>query len=173
MASGINRAPLGLQSLLDTKSLGQNPDALSELVRPIVDLGPFWWAQRRWRAIEAEAATAAIGGILGTRITIPNQEVWLVPSLSARLVSGGAEGRVGFHVRALIDSPVGAAAQTALASWYNNNQFGALGETVQSVYTAPYPMLFPAGTVFEIFNGFTLAAAGTFRLSVCALNLAI
>lgn len=174
MASGINRAPLGLQSLLGTKALGQNPDALSELVRPIVDLAPFWWAQQRWQVSQTvDPGTFAVGEITSLRITVPQNEVWLVPYAHMRAIYGVATTKSGFHISTLIDSTLGAAGECALAEWYFNNTCDNALDTQYCVYQPPYPMFWPAGTVFTGFNDRALGIGAIWNLSVTRLPLRI
>lgn len=43
--SRINRPPVGLQGLLDSQNFGENPSELGQIVRPTVDLFPFYATQ--------------------------------------------------------------------------------------------------------------------------------
>ena len=71
---GINRQPRGLLDFLQVQAGGNNPDQLSETVRPVVDIEPFYSLDRIFAAEEAISMT---GGQLEF-IEIPEGEVWKV-----------------------------------------------------------------------------------------------
>jgi len=89
MMKPIQTIPMGLLSLLQLKQQGQNPDTLSEVVNPVVDLLQFWL---QYQSIDI--TTALFGGQVsrtvptaGTGIygynapgpaTVPPNQLWWI-----------------------------------------------------------------------------------------------
>lgn len=72
----LNKTPIGLLSLLESKTEGTNPSELGELVRPTVDLLPFWSTD-----LTAETFSGPFAGLDSeVGVLVPDGEVWLVQS---------------------------------------------------------------------------------------------
>lgn len=110
----INRVPQGLLGLLDTKTLGKNPDDLLSTVQPTIDLKALFLANSGLTGtavIEAGIVAGDIGNVVAT-VTVPAGELWWVQSVASDVVVGpggaGAEYGIspvivtatgfGFHV---------------------------------------------------------------------------
>lgn len=74
----INKQPSGLSNFLGVQSGGQNPDDLSSIVRPVIDIEPFYTPDRL-RAV-SEAFSLNEGQI--DFVEVPAGEVWKVVNLS-------------------------------------------------------------------------------------------
>lgn len=57
----IQRTPLGLLSLLDSKAGGVNPSALSDIVQPVFDIEPLYGLSSRGSATDQIAAGYGVG----------------------------------------------------------------------------------------------------------------
>lgn len=99
----IQRYPRGLLDLLGSKSSGQNPVVLSEVVQPIIDVGQLYQVD----LAEARSATTAAAnltgayGVTGTNLTVPAGEVWLLHNLSLAANTNLAAGE-SYQVRGAI-----------------------------------------------------------------------
>jgi len=80
MAFKLNRIPAGLLSFFQVKSDGNNPNAIEESVRGVVDLAPFYWTDVVLKSVTA-SQTLVDGNDVGTavaEINIPQNEIWAV-----------------------------------------------------------------------------------------------
>lgn len=68
----INRQPSGLSDFLQVQAGGQNPNDLSQGVRPTIDIEPFYWPDRMRGFNKAIALNT--GGI--EFVEVPEGEVW-------------------------------------------------------------------------------------------------
>lgn len=92
--SRINRVPVGLQDVLGSTAMGDNPSDLLEEVRATFDMWPFWMADRV-RHIAASASVAVRGATV--IITVPQNEIWQPIILSIAL-SGGVDVGTTFRM---------------------------------------------------------------------------
>lgn len=131
--SQITRVPFGLQSLLGSKNFGDNPAELGQVVAPILDMFPFFAAERRtWH--QDVGIVVNDNGVVNT-ITVPTGELWLVDSLGASVqMTGSPAGDFGINI-----------------SWYgarlnnstNGTQQHALGLCNQLRYGTPAALTTP------------------------------
>lgn len=89
MSNPINTVPTGLQSLLDNKSLGKNPDALLEDIRPTIDLTDFFIGNKVL-SITTETFVGLAAKATEARIQVPPGELWLVFGVSSRMTKSDA-----------------------------------------------------------------------------------
>ena len=82
--SRINRPPLGLQGLLDSQNFGENPSELGAIVRPTIDLFPFYGTQLlRSSNIVGSKTGAGLIEQLTVGQSAPGQEsIWLLHGVS-------------------------------------------------------------------------------------------
>jgi len=80
VASPISRRPSGLLDLLLTQQQGKNPALLEDDVQPIIDLGPFYEAERLETINASNAVTAT--GVQASTIDVPAGEYWKLLCLS-------------------------------------------------------------------------------------------
>lgn len=73
--SRINRLPLGLLDFLGTKSLGDNPSELLGQVRPTLELGGFFSAEKLELVFDAVNQDTISNSQF---ITVPTGEVWVL-----------------------------------------------------------------------------------------------
>lgn len=98
----IQRAPLGLLSLLDSKAGGIAPNALSDLVQPTVELLPLYGLSVRRKVNLSIAAAGVVVGfnLVGSGLGIvPSGETWRLLNLtgvSNNVVAGGMNWSVGY-----------------------------------------------------------------------------
>lgn len=81
--TGINRQPVGLSDLLQVQAGGQNPDELSQLVRGIMDLYPFYQPDRIRGWIEPWALSVGQAEF----VEVPAGEMWLLEFLAVEVDS--------------------------------------------------------------------------------------
>lgn len=80
----IQRYPRGLLDLLGSKSNGQNPVQLAQVVAPVIDVSALY----QFDLVEQRAATTNAAnlpgawGVTGSNLTVPAGELWLVHNLS-------------------------------------------------------------------------------------------
>lgn len=80
----IQRYPRGLLDLLGSKSSGQNPIVLAEVVQPTIDVSALY----QFDLVDARSATTNAAnlpgawGVTGTNLTVPAGELWLLHNLS-------------------------------------------------------------------------------------------
>ena len=83
MPQSLNRIPAGLLSLLQIKSLGRNPSALSDFVQPTLEMSESYFTTLSLRF--ARASTAGVASAdQGTRISlieVPENEIWIPKTL--------------------------------------------------------------------------------------------
>lgn len=93
MAEKIQRTPLGLLGLLGIKSLGKNPDQISDTVIGAINMAPFYWASKL--EVHAELVTN-VGATAGDAplITVPDSEDWLVLGVGLDISTGQTVGDV-------------------------------------------------------------------------------
>ena len=166
----INRVPRGLQSLLDSKSLGVNPTELMQTVSPTVDLAYFWYADKP--LLGAFAST--VGGAIGTSasVTIPNGELWAVVNVAGECLSAAAADNPRFSLRVRGGFASAIANTLAESSPYITPAAGA-NETFRVGWTSVNPWLLGPGTNFDVFAGKAVNAGCTFTIRVAYYQLAI
>lgn len=82
--SKINTTPRGLQEFAGNTAQGQNPDELSRIVGPNVDIVPYWSVDKT-KAISATGAVTGSG--FGVTIPVPTSEIW-VPLVASAVITG-------------------------------------------------------------------------------------
>ena len=91
----ITRVPFGLQDFLGSKSFGQNPSQLAQVVAPILTLDDFLAAERRTFTISSNVVVVGNGSFAST--TVPDGELWLLDAVGVRIaLNGGAPGDAYF-----------------------------------------------------------------------------
>lgn len=110
--SRINRPPIGLQGLLQSKNFGVNPNELSQVVQPTIDLFSFLGVWEFDSAITAEFTVA--GESQFASFVVPQNEVWLVESVfvSCRWDNAPTAGD-SIHYSAALDNVFGSNVATA------------------------------------------------------------
>jgi len=87
----INRYPLGLLSLLDSKSGGYTPSGLLDVVQPTIDLTRFYIASDQSRASQVDQAVVGVGfQTAGSNVVVPPGEFWLVTNTTGESDTLGA-----------------------------------------------------------------------------------
>lgn len=118
----IQRAPLGLLSLLDSKAGGQAPNTLSDLVTPTVELGPLYGiGTRERRTLSLLAASVVVGfNLVGSgNGLVPPGETWHLLNLTGipnNVVAAGMGFAVGFADAGNRFSMVGSYIEAATAT---------------------------------------------------------
>lgn len=91
MAEKIQRTPLGLLGLLGIKSLGRNPEAISDTVLGNLNLDPFYWATKTETFSQLQLNVGATVGD-NVQTVVPNDENWLVLGSALSISSGQTAG---------------------------------------------------------------------------------
>lgn len=121
MPQVIQRSPLGLLSVLDSKAGGQAPNLLADLVTPTLDLQPMYGLYRRERVTASIAAAAAVVGFnsLGGLLLVPSGETWRLLNLTGNVnnvVAAGTDVAIGYSDQtgrfSMVGSMVAAATNT-------------------------------------------------------------
>jgi len=121
MAQLIQRAPLGLLSLLDSKAGGIAPNVLTDTVAPTVELMPLYGLGTR----QARSLTlAAAGVVVGFNLTgsgngiIPPGECWHLINLTcvtANVIAAGVDWATGYSNTGSFFQMIGSPVATATA----------------------------------------------------------
>ena len=96
----IQRPPLGLLGLLDSKAGGQNPNSLSDEVRPVVDLNSFYGVQTRFSVNAALAAGAIAIGANVFPVTLGSPQtgqLWVMRAIGVRCTAAYAAATWRFN----------------------------------------------------------------------------
>lgn len=98
--SRIQRIPSGLLAALGIRGTGTNPDELSPVVIPAINVGDFYDVQ----ALETTAETATLVALApgnAATLVVPEDEIWKVHGLSGRIfaISGAATIAADLTVR--------------------------------------------------------------------------
>jgi len=95
MPRPFNRLPRGLLGLLDAKVGGQNPQELTDELRPVLEMFPFYHAQFR-DALSGQTAGNAVVGTnslaTGSLTGPPADELWWVEHYAVKMDAGLAAG---------------------------------------------------------------------------------
>lgn len=101
----INERPRGLNSFLGNDDFGFNPDELSKLVVPMVDIEPFI-GKAIW-ATDTIAAVNAVGQFSFANLRVPKGERWLVTNFTVFGLAGAGETvQVNGTIQEPKDSPI-------------------------------------------------------------------
>lgn len=97
----IQRAPLGLLSVFDSKAGGVAPNQLSDTVQPTVDLQPMYGLYVRNRITASIAAAGVVVGFnsLGGLLLVPAGETWRLLNLTGNVnnvVAAGCDVAIGY-----------------------------------------------------------------------------
>lgn len=98
MAGPIARRPSGLLDLLLAQQQGRNPNALTDNVQPVIDLTPFYSADRL-EATNTSFTATAVGS--GNTITVPAGEVWALTSLGWSGTANAVDQQMRIAIRFL------------------------------------------------------------------------
>jgi hypothetical protein len=90
----LNRNPAGFLSLLQAKSLGEDPDNYLQDVRPVIELLPFLLNRVVLEDLFANQSSATIG--TRATITIPQGELWIPKLVSSQALVDGAPSDIQF-----------------------------------------------------------------------------
>lgn len=165
----VNRVPRGLQSLLDSKSLGVNPTELLQTISPVVDLAPFWYADKPLLG----ASGTAVGGAVGTlaTTTVPAGELWGVVNVSGQAVAAAAADVLRFYIRIRGGFASGIAA--TLAATTSFGPVAGANESENLGWTTAVPLLLGPGTSFDVFNERAVNAGTAWTVRVAYYSLSI
>jgi len=165
--SQINQPPVGLQSLLGTKNFGKNPDDLSQIVQPTVDMFPFW-ASQKIRYIQEQTTTAGAGSTIET--IVPDGETWLVLSAAYGTEILTTSDDMNQHVA--IDETIAGTQFFVVASKDRLNMV-PVGQFYYTVWAPPTPWYLPAGYVIRGINGGFNVSSKDYVLDVIYYRLEI
>lgn len=168
MASKVTRPPSGLLSLVGTKTLGQNPDALSELVRPVINLDQHYLLDQPLQT----ATATVVGGAIGTfaSVQIPSGELWAVYNVAGQMVAAAVD-TPGFYVRARGTAGTGVLIPLAESQTYITPL--PINGTANAIWNHDPPVLYGPSMFFDTFNFRTVNAATTFAIRVSYRSLTI
>lgn len=147
MTAKINRVPDGLQGILDSKTLGENPDDLLGDIRPTLDLRSLFLANA---GIRGDAATASVSaaslGMVVAPVTVPSGELWFVVSVSSDVV-GGLTGGDNYATSPVVEITTGLGAHFLASHWGAEETINT-GERGVTVANFSPEVIAPPGTVF-------------------------
>ena len=177
--SRINRVPKGLQDLLGSQNLGDNPSDLSLLVQPQVDMFPFWSAERLTVIGNVTFSFSNSDAVLAT-FTIPDGEAWIPLHISAQaaLASVGDSVRLEIQCKRfgnLAPGTPGPNISFTLASMAGLFTAISLDTIVALSFAYPLREVWPAGTQWEVFRagGDITAANGDLRARMLYYRLRV
>lgn len=134
--SRINRVPFGLQHLLDSQNLGNNPSDLSEVVAGTIDVEKFLNSTLT-RADNTSATVAAIGATIGH--TVPGNEIW---------------EPINWHLEGLNTSNAGGSARfKGYVALPSINPTGAGGLVLCDIFETPAPVILDAVSTAVRYGG--------------------
>lgn len=107
----INRVPPGLLSLLDIKSLGQNPIALADQLSPVLELASLYFESIAGRVTGSTPAVNTVGQSeftgAGTRLRPNPGELWIIRRVAVRPLAALGAGTTYNFSFGLIDASLG------------------------------------------------------------------
>lgn len=108
----IQRSPLGLLSLLDSKAGGIAPNLLTDTVSPTVELLPLYGLGVRVRGNASVAAAGVVVGVnsLGGLAVVPSGQTWHVLNITGivnNVVAAGISYGVGYSAPGNLFSMIG------------------------------------------------------------------
>ena len=156
----INRVPQGLLGLLDTKTLGKNPDDLSNTIVPTVDLKDLFLVNSGLQQDIVTAAAVTSASLLTpvALVSVPAGELWFVLNVTAEVIVGLSPG-ADYRVVPILNGPGGfAGAQILQGNGEPTNTTIATGESVSISYNGSPYLVAPPGSEFgsmpvRSFNG--------------------
>jgi len=83
----VQTEPAGLLSFLGIKNMGRNPDALSELLQPVLDLEDWYLRGIREPTAVLSYAAGATGIAVDTYLNTPASEWWYVHDMGVNISS--------------------------------------------------------------------------------------
>ena len=175
MPGGINRIPDGLQSLLGVKALGRNPQAIEDLVRPVIDLTGFYLANKTLEVASAQEIAAAAADTEFATVEVPSGEVWFLVSVACRWGPTGA-GPLGTDVVPVLrlpSSPPSTLGVHALSRSAEFTQTLSSAETGTNVVDLS-GLVAPPGTQFSSYcNNISSGGSATFNTTVLHVSLQV
>ena len=169
----INTVPQGLQSLLNSQSLGVNPNTLNQDIRPTVDLTPFLFGNK---ILSATTATTTGVNAKGTyaEIKVPPGSLWLVIAVESRATLSAGTGTPTLIFQPYLTS-LGAGANFAISLAPPGSDFyfgfqAVADETRIATGVLPQPLALrsPAELATRV-GGVQLATGGTWSISTTVL----
>ena len=166
--SQINRPPRGLQDLLGSQNLGQNPADLAVIVQPTVDMLPYW-------AIEAQLVFAQTAGNLGApaavinSYTVPNGEIWFPITMSGQGAYNAPADQGGFHLETVRSAPLGGSlSQPVILASVVGPAGLVIGHQFSVAFSWPRLVGYPSGCLFRSVTDFNVVGVGP---TVCETSL--
>ena len=142
MGSPISRRPTGLLDLLLTQQQGANPKELEDDVQPIIDMGPFYEAERLTSINASNAVTAT--GIQASTIDVPPGEYWKLLCFTVYVDFGAGNQDISPFIRL---KNLGSLIHIVTPRFGSSSAFTlAQGE----VLWLPQPLHCPSGVSFEM-----------------------
>jgi hypothetical protein len=140
--SRINRVPFGLQDLLGSTNQGDNPSVLDEVATPVLELGAFLSAERRWFNRVNPVSKTSDGSI--DSLIVPSGEQWFVQAIGC-IVTPVGTGTPQVHISAacnLINNSNNGTQLHALADLGYIEAANAGGSFCSLTYDFPNPVPF-------------------------------
>ena len=142
--SRINQPPFGLQSLLGSQNFGDNPSELAQTVVPLIDLWPFLSAEKIRYARGASTLNARGDSV---SVTVPEGELWMPLTISARLSGNNDAGTVWAGALCWNEPPASTiAAPNFFFEFSEKFTSTVIGELQGFAYSPPTPRAVWAGT---------------------------
>lgn len=174
MAQNLNRIPAGLLSYFQIKSLGQNPSAFEDNVRPTLDLREFYNTSLGLQIATESQSLVDVGDRDTTiaEITIPSNEIWICRGIqsTANCTAFAANEYVVGYPRLLEIN--GAVTAFFFTDEIEKDGGGAMqtlvGETIVRGKVFDNPLMLPGGAKIGSFIGL---ANGTTHKSTVATRI--
>ena len=103
--SRINRVPFGLQDLLGSQNMGDNPSELSRVVAPTLPMMPFYYAQKREYAVSNVVTVVDQDDSGGCVIDVPEGEIWFCRAVGTRVRCDGGNSAYKYHTAVQLQNP--------------------------------------------------------------------
>lgn len=134
----VNTPPLGLQSLLGNQNFGDNPDDLSQTIRPVIDQTPFLGSTQ----IKYSRDASSLNGVgVAVTTTVPQGEAWYILGVSLQIpgVTNAGQFQLGI---ALEDLPGFTPGQQHWLASMHNRVTTNIGDLVEVSFQPAQPQLF-------------------------------
>lgn len=147
--TNINRLPTGLQDLLQSKSLGQNPNDLVQTVQPTIAMLEFYLQDVPFNVWNV---TSAFNGAGTTQINdVADNEMWIVYTARLRAFPFAVgQHSFGFNLVGIPASPVGLTNEVPICVYPQNYALSptTIGDTLVTSPSVAFPMFWRAGQQF-------------------------
>lgn len=146
MAERVNRVPQGLIPLLQLKTGGVTPPAVSDLLAGTIDLTDFYATNRYEMQAVFNNTANAVGNV--ATLTVPESEFWLVYSASGILIQQNNNDAGAVVVQVKLGSNVnpvmlGQSPNVTFPALANNSNVSAVSNGL------PRPLLLRSGDLVE------------------------